>query len=176
MKIRRATPDDAATLALLGHRTFEETFGPANDPANMALFLEKTYGEEQQRRELEQPDFITLLCEEDGVAIAFAQLLPVPTPSEQNAIEIVRFYVDRPWHGRGIAQTLMEEAKRIARELAAAAVWLVVWEHNPRAIAFYEKCGFRDEGWVPFILGNDVQTDRVMVARLEEEVSRGDPS
>ncbi len=174
MKIRRATPNDAATLAILGRRTFEDTFGPDNDPENMTLFLARTYGEAQQRRELEQPDFITLLGEEDGVAIAFAQLLRAPTPSEENAVEILRFYVDRPWHGRGIAQALMHEAKRVARDLGAAAIWLVVWEHNPRAIAFYEKCGFRDEGSVPFVLGNDVQTDRVMVTRLEKEEPRSD--
>jgi ribosomal protein S18 acetylase RimI-like enzyme len=53
-----------------------------------------------------------------------------------------------------------------AVDAAAAArartIWLGVWEHNPRAIAFYLKCGFVDVGRHPFQLGRDVQTDRIM--------------
>jgi hypothetical protein len=37
-----------------------------------------------------------------------------------------------------------------------------VWERNARAIAFYVKCGFRDVGSQPFLVGSDLQTDRVM--------------
>ncbi|HKR65046.1 MAG TPA: GNAT family N-acetyltransferase [Thermoanaerobaculia bacterium] len=168
MIVRRATPADAATLADLGARTFHDTFARDNTPEDMAAFLAKTYGETQQRRELEDANLITILAEENGVAIAFMQLHRAPLPDEENAVEIARFYVDRAWHGRGVAQTMMAEAKRIARELGADAVWLAVWERNPRAIAFYEKCGFRDAGAKPFIVGSDVQTDRVMVAKLDD--------
>jgi ribosomal protein S18 acetylase RimI-like enzyme len=37
-----------------------------------------------------------------------------------------------------------------------------VWENNLRAVRFYEKNGFRDVGAHVFVLGSDVQTDRVM--------------
>ena len=47
-------------------------------------------------------------------------------------------------------------------ELGRETLWLGVWEHNARAIRFYEKCGFRDAGSHPFLLGNDLQTDRIM--------------
>jgi GNAT superfamily N-acetyltransferase len=169
MILRRATPDDASTLASLGLRTFEETFARDNTAKDMTMFLAKTYGEAQQRRELEDANIITLLVEEENVAIAFAQLHRAPAPSEENAVEIIRFYVDRPWHGRGVAQTMMEESRRVARELGADAIWLAVWERNPRAIAFYEKCGFRDEGAKVFVLGTDVQTDRIMVQGISKQ-------
>jgi ribosomal protein S18 acetylase RimI-like enzyme len=166
MILRRATPADAATLADLGRRTFEDTFARDNTAEDMTLFLARTYGEAQQRRELEDDGMITLIVEENGEALAYAQLRHAAAPTDDNAVEIVRFYVDRPWHGRGIAQTLMAEAKRIARELHASALWLAVWERNPRAIAFYEKCGFHDAGSQPFLLGTDLQRDRVMIATL----------
>jgi ribosomal protein S18 acetylase RimI-like enzyme len=41
-----------------------------------------------------------------------------------------------------------------------------VWEHNVRAVRFYAKHGFRDVGSHVFVLGSDVQTDRVMVRQL----------
>ena len=53
-----------------------------------------------------------------------------------------------------------------ARARGAGTLWLGVWERNPRGIAFYVKCGFRDVGSKPFLLGSDWQTDRVMVRPL----------
>ena len=83
-------------------------------------------------------------------------------------IELQRFYVDRAWHGRGIAQRVMAAARDAARQLGGRTFWLGVWERNPRAIAFYEKCGFRDVGSHAFRLGGDLQTDRIMVTTLDE--------
>jgi ribosomal protein S18 acetylase RimI-like enzyme len=159
MEIRRATPADAATLAEFGERTFRETFAAQNDPADLEAYLAKAYGEPQQRRELESAT-ITLFVEEDGVLLGFAQLRP--GHAAHGDLEIARFYVDGKHHGRGVAQTLMRAAEQTARELGATTLWLGVWEHNLRAIAFYAKCGFVDVGSQPFLVGSDLQTDRVM--------------
>jgi ribosomal protein S18 acetylase RimI-like enzyme len=53
-----------------------------------------------------------------------------------------------------------------ARELGGRTLWLSVWERNPRAIAFYEKTGFRNAGTKDFWVGSDRQTDFVLVADL----------
>lgn len=160
--IRRAIATDARSLAELGARTFVETFGSANRREDIDAYLATTYGELQQRREIDDPRTITLIAEQDGALIGYAQL----RTQAAGKIEIARFYVDRPWQGQGVAQTLMqvviEEAKRARGEL----LWLGVWERNDRAIAFYSKCGFRDSGSQPFLLGSDLQTDRVMVRSL----------
>jgi ketosteroid isomerase-like protein len=81
----------------------------------------------------------------------------------------VRFYVDRRFVGGGLAAPLMRRALDAARRRDATAIWLGVWERNARAIAFYRKCGFADAGAQPFMLGADVQTDRIMVRPLSEE-------
>jgi diamine N-acetyltransferase len=158
--IRRAVPADAAALAELAERTFVDTFAAANRPEDIREFIERTYGEAQQRREIENPDGITLLVEEAGALIAFAQLRR--TASEFGEIELARFYVDRGHHGTPVARTLMDATIAAARDLGASTLWLGVWEHNPRAIRFYEKCGFRDAGSHAFLLGSDLQTDRIM--------------
>ena len=162
--IRQATTADAASLSDLGARTFRETFGPANRPEDIDAYLAKTYGEAQQRREIEDPRVATLVGEQDGSLIAFAQLRIEPS----GKIEIARFYVDRPYQGRGVAQMLMQAVVEEAQRARARVLWLGVWERNDRAIAFYSKCGFRDTGSQPFLLGSDLQTDRVMVRSLAE--------
>jgi len=80
---------------------------------------------------------------------------------------VVRFCVDRPWHGRGLAQTLMAATADTARAAGGSTLWLGVWERNGRAIAFYRKCGFEDVGTHSFVLGDDHQRDRVLVRRLD---------
>ena len=158
--VRRAVPSDAAALAELGVRTFVDTFAAHNRAEDIEAYLTRTYGETLQRREIEDPEIVTLLVCDGDALIAFAQLRG--SESEHGDVELARFYVDREQHGRGVAQTLMNAVIDAARELGGASLWLGVWEHNARAIRFYKKCGFRDSGSQPFLLGNDLQTDRVM--------------
>ena len=56
-------------------------------------------------------------------------------------------------------------AERLARAGRGGAdqVWLGVWEHNPRAIAFYRKHGFVEVGAQVFQLGGDPQRGLVFV-------------
>lgn len=158
--IRRAFPSDAAALAELGRRTFLDAFASANKPEDIDAYVTRTYGETQQRAEIEHPDGVTLVIEDDGRLIAYAQLRRAS--SEHGEVELARFYVDQGHHGKGVARTLMDASIDAARDLGATQYWLGVWEHNPRAIRFYEKCGFRDVGSHPFLLGSDLQTDRLM--------------
>ena len=164
MRVRRAAPADAAALAAFGERTFRDAFGALNRADDVDAYTAKTYGEAQQRREIEDPDAVTLVAEEEGAVIGFALLRRSASPFGD--IELARFYVDRGWHGRGCAQTLLVEVEATARTLGGKAIWLSVWERNPRGIAFYAKSGFRDVGSQPFVVGSDLQTDRIMVLML----------
>ena len=77
-------------------------------------------------------------------------------------VEVERFYVAYDFHGHGLAAHLMEACIETAVGRGGRTLWLGVWEKNARAIRFYEKRGFADVGSHPFVLGTDVQTDRVM--------------
>lgn len=169
MTIRSATPADAPVLADLARRTFYDTFASTNDANDMALHLQSAYGADQQTREINNRDITTLIVEQDGAAIAYAQVRGDHIPEcvkGPRPLELWRFYVDASWHGRGVAQSLMERVKDVARERGAKTLWLGVWERNDRARAFYAKCGFIDVGEHIFLFGTDPQTDRVMVTSL----------
>lgn len=170
MRIRRAESMDAERLAAFAAHTFTYTFGAANRPEDLDAFLEETYGVAQQTRELEDPDVVTILIEDDARLAAFAQVRRGSRPAcveEEDAVELWRFYVHREWHGRGVAQLLMAEAMRAARELGGGAMWLSVWQRNPRAIAFYARQGFVVKGEAEFRVGTDVQTDHIMARALD---------
>ena len=81
--------------------------------------------------------------------------------------ELNRLYVAAAWHGKGVAQALLKDAMKSAKDAGADCLWLGVWEHNPRAIAFYRKCGFEDVGSHHFMLGTDRQRDVIMSLALK---------
>ena len=164
MNVRRGTPADAAALAEFGARTFVDAFGADNRPEDVAAYLAASFSTELQARELADPHSITLLIDADTGLAAFAQVRrhePPPCVTGPNPIEIQRFYVDRPWHGRGVAQKLMQAAHDAATELGGSTIWLGTWERNPRGRAFYAKVGFADVGSSHFYVGSDRQTDRI---------------
>jgi ribosomal protein S18 acetylase RimI-like enzyme len=167
--VRRAQPADAAALASFAARTFRETFEADNAPENMALYLEANYGSERQAAEIRDAGVVTLLAEDGRRLAGYSQLREGPAPDcvpGAAPIEIRRFYVDRDWQGKGVAQSLMMASMETAMERGARTVWLAVWERNLRAQAFYRKCGFEDCGAQDFMLGRERQTDRVMVRAL----------
>jgi diamine N-acetyltransferase len=169
--IRRATPADAARVAEFGARTFIDTFGAGNRAEDIAAHVSRTYSISQQTADLTDMMRTTLIAEYDGELAAFAQLRRGPAPDTVTGpapIELLRFYVDRPWHGRGLANELMDAVVREARNANARTLWLCVFERNPRAIAFYAKQRFQDVGSTIFVLGTDPQTDRIMTRSLDD--------
>jgi ribosomal protein S18 acetylase RimI-like enzyme len=163
--IRPARVPDAPWLADLAERTFRETYTAYNTAEDMERYVADHFAPELQAAELADPRFLTLVVEVDGRPAAYTQLGPGPAPdcvAGAEPMEIVRFYVDRPWHGQGLAQELMRAAAEHAEAAGARTLWLGVWERNPRAIAFYRKCGFTEVGTQTFVLGHDHQRDLVL--------------
>lgn len=83
-------------------------------------------------------------------------------PEDKSALEVERIYVLQSAHGTGVGQALFETAIRQAKEGHHPYLWLGVWEHNPRAIRFYERNGFEVYGEHTFVLGGDPQRDLLM--------------
>jgi ribosomal protein S18 acetylase RimI-like enzyme len=176
LTIRRAVPADAPVVAELAMRTFMDAFGADSDPHDLALHTARSYGVPQQSAEIAHPGITTLLAEVGGRPVAYTQVRrgqPPACVADADAVEISRFYVDQAWHGRGVAQRLMHAAWDEARRLGARAVWLMVYEHNHRALAFYARAGFREVGRHGFMFGNTLELDRVLVRSLEDVPAPG---
>lgn len=167
--IRLGLPADAAMLAEFAARNFRDAFAADNRPEDIELHLAGSYSPEKQLAELVDPNITTLLAEVDGQLAGYAQVRSDPVPPcvwGPAPIELGRFYVDRPWHGRGVAQALMQAVVDAAVRRGAETLWLGVWERNARGRAFYQKAGFVDVGSQTFTLGTDVQFDRVLALDL----------
>ena len=60
----------------------------------------------------------------------------------------------------------MKKALSIAKDLDKSQVWLGVWEQNTNAQGFYHNYGFRQVSQHTFTVGNDDQTDYILLKDL----------
>ena len=162
---RDASVADAAVLADIGARTFVATFGHLYSTANLAAFLENhtpgswtaVLADTAQVR----------VAEAGGAAIGYARLdrpsLPFD-PGARPAAELRQLYVDAPWHGAGVAATLIDWAIATARRQGVADLWLSVFVDNARARKFYARRGFVEVMPYTFMVGDHADED--IICRL----------
>jgi len=164
-----AVADDAPALAAFAERVFRDTFGPHNRPEDMDAYCAAAYAIEHVRHELTDRAYHTVLATAHGELAGYVQLRAAPPPpcvAGPAPLELKRLYVDRRWHGGGVAHALLDRAIAVAEQRGAHTLYLSVWQRNQRAIAFYAKHGFTRVGSAEFRLGADVQIDPVMMRPL----------
>jgi len=161
---RPATPADGAALAAMGRRCFVETFGAAYDEADLEIHLDRAFGPGGLPADLADPAVRVMMAQAAGEIAAYLKLAPMALPVDHppGALEIKQLYVLQPWQGAGVAQMLMDWAIGEARRDHAPALFLSVWAHNARAIAFYRRYGFVMAGQAPFTVGARTDMDPVM--------------
>ena len=169
-RVRVATIDDADDLAKIAEHTFRESYTSVNSAADMNAHCTQYFGRAQQSSEILDQTQTILLLERDDLLGGFAQLCWHKAPScdiqAKWPSEILRFYLGEQLHGTGAAQTLMNSVLDDAKKTDTDVLWLGVWEHNFRALAFYRKQGFVEVGEHTFQLGTDRQRDLIMVTTL----------
>jgi ribosomal protein S18 acetylase RimI-like enzyme len=170
--IRPCGPSEAPQLSELAARLFEEAYGPTHPEPTLSVYLAESFAPERLRAELTSPGARVLLVEDAaGLPIGYAYLRETEQPATagvpgERPVEIVRFYVDSAWHGRGVAQALMTGCVAEAARRGADVLWLSAWQQAARALAFYRRAGFAVVGTATFRFGERIDDDFLMARRL----------
>ena len=163
---RDARPEDGLELDTLARTIWLETFGHSGSPEDIALYLAKAYGPTGDLiRHLSDPDHRFRLACSDGTIIGYAKLSAPWLPAQwvgQRSRQLSQLYVADSHRGAGVAQALMTWSIETTRDEGADELLLTVWEHNPRAMRFYEKLGFRHVGDYDFPMGEQIDRDLIM--------------
>jgi GNAT superfamily N-acetyltransferase len=149
-------------LAEFAARTYYETFAAVNTPENMQAYLDAAFTPAQLEAELNDPGSVFFLAHIGNKLAGYAKLFAGDAPeciTGPIPVELVRFYVDQSWHGRGVASALMEVCLAEAKRGSFQTMYLGVWENNERAKAFYKKWNFVRVGQHIFQMGDDPQID-----------------
>jgi ribosomal protein S18 acetylase RimI-like enzyme len=141
-----------------------ETFGPSTPEADMHAYLDHAYGPNGRLlADLSVPEIDFRIARAEGRIVGYSKLGPPWLPdAEPGALQLSQLYVTSDWQGRGIAQELMNWTVAAAGDRGAAALLLTVWEHNPRAIRFYERHGFVHVADYPFQVGSRIDRDLIL--------------
>lgn len=167
--LRHPVTGDTDRLVALAARTYYETFAAVNTPENMQAYLQSAFTAEQFKAEMADPDALFLIAESGARLCGYAKLLhglPPECVTGENPVELVRFYLDRSWHGSGLASIMIEACLAEARQRGFKTMYLGVWEKNFRAQSFYKKWGFERVGEHIFQMGDDPQTDWWMTRQI----------
>jgi diamine N-acetyltransferase len=163
---RDATPADGAPLDAMARAVWLETFGHSGSAEDIALYLAKAYGPDGDLiRHLSHPDHhFRLACSDDAI-VGYAKLSKPWLPEGSfgpRARQLSQLYTVTAVRGSGVARALMDWTVGAAREAGADELLLTVWEHNPRAMRFYEKIGFVHVGDYEFPMGKQIDRDLIM--------------
>ena len=162
--IRRILLADATVLAQMARLTFFDTFTGTCTEEDMQVFLEQYYNLEQVQNELSNPDDCYFFAEINGEPVGYIRFMEdnsdFSVANEWKALQLKRLYILKEYHGKGIAQKLMEFFLTYAQQHQYQLVWLGVWEFNFKAQKFYAKYEFINAGYThDFPIGNTPQTD-----------------
>ena len=85
---------------------------------------------------------------------------------KNNGFEIERIYIKKEFQGNGFGSELFSTAINLGIKKGCNQLWLGVWEHNYKALAFYKKKGLIAFDHHVFQLGDDPQTDILMYLKF----------
>jgi ribosomal protein S18 acetylase RimI-like enzyme len=155
--LRRAGPDDARMLSVVGMATFLEAYAWALPGADIVDFCMENQTPELYARYLAKADTrITLAVTGQDAPVGFVMVCEADFPGFEvrpEDIELKRIYLLSQYRPGGNGQRLMDAALADARELGRTRMLLGTNAGNARAIAFYRRNGFAEVGTRTFVVG-----------------------
>ncbi|WP_147944707.1 GNAT family N-acetyltransferase [Microbispora sp. CSR-4] len=120
--------------------------------------------EERWRARLAMPGSHNVIATIDDRPVGMAAGIPAETADEA---ELISFWVSPSVRGKGVGNRLIREIERWAVcDRAVSTLRLAVMPGNDRAIALYERHGFRDTGKPGELLRDGVSRTQVMAKAL----------
>lgn len=177
MTYRLIESKDLYQLVEIACTTFIETYADKNDPTEFYPYVELTFAPEQLQNELNTEGSIFYFVEQDNHIIGYFKINTNKSPAHTdrphfyfdfspfetiNTTELERIYLKKEYQGKGFAAEMMSFIEDCARQKNSQYLWLGVWTMNPKAIRYYEKCGFITFGEHIFQIGQDAQKDYLM--------------
>jgi diamine N-acetyltransferase len=169
LRILPAGREQLPAVVKISTGTFYETFAADNSKADMDAYLSENFSAGSLGKEMDDGRGQFYLARVGDEVAGYLKLKRSDAPPElagKAVLEIERVYVLKAYQSQKVGAALMQFAIGEARRSGAEALWLGVWEHNHKALAFYKKWGFEIFGSHGFQLGSDLQTDLLMSLAL----------
>ena len=162
--IRTAEGADLPALALLGAKTFVDTFGFQYSEADLEAFLIKNHTLTVYRKLFNDPRYAIWVAEQAerlvGYSVAGPSSLPVPQPAALDG-EIKRLYVHRDYQNAGLGSLLLAPTLDWLKA-NYRALYLSVYAENHGARRLYERHGFALHHRYEFMVGDHADPELIL--------------
>jgi phosphinothricin acetyltransferase len=143
-QVRPATPQDAATIALIYNQGIEDRL------ATLETEL-RTPEERRQWLSARSPRHPVIVAETTetvaGAAIlGWGSLNPFSARAAYEFVADFSVYVERGWRGKGVGRALLARLIELGREHGYHKLVLSAFPFNKPGVALYERLGFRTVG------------------------------
>ncbi|WP_054711449.1 GNAT family N-acetyltransferase [Bacillus sp. JCM 19041] len=169
IQIKKCNLSDLDKLKEISIETFNDTFKDQNAPQNMTSYIERAFNTNRLEKELSNmfSDFYFVYFKEGIAGYLKVNINDAQSEKMDNqSLEIERIYVRSKFQRQGLGKYLLKKAIEIAKEKDKRLIWLGVWEKNVNGIEFYNNMGFVKTGSHSFFMGDEEQTDFIMVKNI----------
>jgi ribosomal protein S18 acetylase RimI-like enzyme len=165
MIFSRVQITDAALLRDFAEHTFRAAYEDKNNADDFQDYCEKAFTLQQVESEISHPQSAFWFVRIDNDLVAYLKLNfghHQPQLQSDRTVQVERIYVAPAFQGRKIGEKALSFAREQALSAGAEWLWLSVWQANPPAVRFYERCGYEIFGVETFVVGKDEQLDWLM--------------
>jgi GNAT superfamily N-acetyltransferase len=165
--IRRASPEDALCLGVLGTQVFLDTYANSGIRASLAKEVLRIFSTEEVSALLQRDDTCVLLAECNGHLIGFAQTrlgVAEPCVAGIHPAELERLYLQEPFTGIGLGTRLLAATEKHAAGAGADILWLSYLATNTRADRFYARHQYSRCGTLMFEMEGE-QHENIVVQK-----------
>jgi GNAT superfamily N-acetyltransferase len=147
--IRPAVDHDAGRLAEIHIAAWQATYrGIMTDERLDGMSVERATSNWQ--RSIADPakgtEHLIITC--DDLPVGFAIFGPAPDDYDSDTGQLYALNLDPRWWAKGLGSTLFSAAERKLAELGYSRAFLWVAKGNERAISFYNKHGWLEDGGI----------------------------
>jgi len=162
IQIVPATAADLPTLAELAGVIWRQHYPGIISHEQIEYMLAKMYSLEVLREEMSAKGirFVRLLVQ--GRFVGFASY---GATAEPGVMKLHKCYLLPELHGRGYGSLLLQHCERETREFGARKLILAVNKHNTKAVAAYQRNGFKVAAAVVTDFGSGFVMDDYIMAK-----------
>lgn len=171
IEIKKVEATNLEVLLEVSIETFVDTFASQNTEKNMKMYMDKAFNINKLEAELQNEYSMFYFIHIDQEIAGYLKLNTETAQTENvlpETLEVERIYIRTKYQRRGLGKELLTMALAKAKQLNKRTVWLGVWEENSKAIAFYQSLDFVHHGAHCFYMGDEKQTDFIMVKQINE--------
>jgi len=165
--IRRASPEDALCLGVLGTQVFLDTYANSGIRASLAKEVLRIFSTEEVSALLQRDDTCVLLAECNGHLIGFAQTrlgVAEPCVAGSHPAELERLYLQESFTGIGLGTRVLATTEKHAADAGADVLWLSYLATNIRADRFYARHQYSRCGTLMFEMEGE-QHENIVVQK-----------